>query len=80
MKHRETMMEINGLSSKPMSPCLRLFIQSLLAEHYAEIAIEECLADDAIMRKAFAPSAPLGGRQQLEVKENSMKTQSIEDI
>ena len=71
------MMEINGLSSKPMSPCLRLFIQSLLAEHYAEIAIDECLADDAIMGNAFAPSVPLGGQQQLQLKENSMKTEPL---
>src|SRR6516165_5137472 len=47
MKHRETMMNINALHSRPMSACLRLFVQSLLAEHYTEIAIEECLADDA---------------------------------
>jgi hypothetical protein len=49
--------EINALSSRPMSGCLLLFIQSLLAEHYAEIAIEECLADDAIVKNAFAPRA-----------------------
>jgi starvation-inducible DNA-binding protein len=60
-----------------MSTCLRLFIQSLLAEHYAEIAIEECLADDAIVGNAFAPSVPLGCRQQLQLKENSMKTESL---
>ena len=71
------MMNINALHSRPMSACLRLFIQSLLAEHYAEIAIEECLADDAIVGNAFAPSAPLGGRQQLQLKENSMKTESL---
>jgi hypothetical protein len=43
-----------------MSPCLRLFIQSLLAEHGAEITIDECLDDDAIVgRDAFASRAPL---------------------
>ena len=67
MKHRETMMEINALSSKPMSPCLRLFIQSLLAEHDAEIAIEECLAADP---NRETPALQLGGRQQLQLKEN----------
>ena len=77
MKHRETMMNINALHSRPMSACLRLFVQSLLAEHYTEIAIEECLADDAIVGNAFAPSASLGGRQQLQLKENSMKTESL---
>ena len=65
------MTEINALSSKPMSPCLRLFIQSLLAEHYAEIAIEECLADDANREERFrARALHLGGRQQLQLKEN----------
>jgi hypothetical protein len=66
------MMTINALSSRPMSACPRLFIRPPLAEQYAEIAIEECLADDAIMWNAFAPSVPLGGRQQLQLKENSM--------
>ena len=67
MKHRETMMKINALSSRPMSACLRLFIQSLLAEHYAEIAIEECLAVDT---NRETPALQLGGRQQLQLKEN----------
>jgi hypothetical protein len=58
------MMQINTLSSRPMSARLRLFIESPLAEHYAEIAIEECLADDATVGNAFTLSAPLGGRQQ----------------
>jgi hypothetical protein len=59
MKHRETIMKTNALTFKPMSPCLRLFIQSLLAEYDAEITIEECLADDAIAGSAaFASSAP----------------------
>jgi hypothetical protein len=58
MKHRETIMKTNALSFRSMSPCLRLFIQSLLAEYDAEIAIEECLADDAIVGSAFASSAP----------------------
>ena len=53
MKHRETMMTINALSSRPMSACLRVFIQSLLAEQYAEIAIEECLADDVNREERF---------------------------
>jgi hypothetical protein len=60
MKHRETIMRTNPLSFKPMSPCLRLFIQSLLTEGDVEIAIEECLSDDAIVGSAaFASSAPL---------------------
>jgi len=60
MKHREPIMKTNALSFKPMSPCLRLFIQSLLAEYDAEITIEECLADDAIVGSAArASSAPL---------------------
>jgi hypothetical protein len=60
MKHREIVMKNNALIFGPMSPCLRLFVQSLLAEYDAEIAIEECLADDAIVGSAaFASSAPL---------------------
>jgi hypothetical protein len=59
MKHSEIIMKTNALSFKPMSPCLRLFIQSLLAEYDAEIAVEECLADDAIVGSAaFASSSP----------------------
>jgi len=77
MEHRETMMTINALRSRPMSACLRLFIESLLAGHYADIAIEECLADDAIMGNAYAPSVPLGDRQQLQLNENSMKTETL---
>ena len=77
MERRETMMKISALSSRPMSSCLRFFIQSLLAEHYAEIAIEECLADGAIVGNAFAPSASLGGRQQLQLMEGPMKTESL---
>ena len=53
------LVQTNALTFKPMSPCLRLFIQSLLAEYDAEITIEECLADDAIVGSAFASSAPL---------------------
>jgi starvation-inducible DNA-binding protein len=72
------MMTIKAQSSSPMSACLRLFIQSLLAEHYTEIAIEKCLADDAIRGERFSgPAFPLGGRQQLQLKENSMKTESL---
>ena len=48
------LVQTKALTFKPMSPCLRLFFQSLLAE-YAETTIEECLADDAI-----AGSAALG--------------------
>ena len=56
MKTRTT----NSVSFRPMSPCLRLFIQSVLAEHGAEITIDECLDDDAIVGSdAFASSAPL---------------------
>jgi len=52
--------QTNALTFKLMSPCLRLFIQSLLAEYDAEITIEECLADDAIVGSArLASSAPL---------------------
>jgi hypothetical protein len=72
MKHRETMMEINALTSKPMSACLRVFIQSLLAEQYAEVAIEECLADDANREERFrAPALPLA----VDNNYNSRRTQ-----
>ena len=58
MKTRNT----NSVSFRPMSPCLRLFIQSLLAEHGAEITIDECLDDDAIVGSdAFASRATLAG-------------------
>jgi hypothetical protein len=71
MKHRETMMKINALGSRPMSACLRLFIQSLLAEHYTEIAIEESLADDANREeRSRALAHHLVGQQQLQLKEN----------
>ena len=54
------LVQTNALTFKPMSPCLRLFVQSLLAEYDAEITIEECLADDAIVGSAaLASSAPL---------------------
>lgn len=58
----ETVMKTNALSFKPMSPCLRLFIQSLLAGQGTEAMFEELpLADDAIVGSAaFASSAPLG--------------------
>lgn len=53
-------MKTNPLTFKPMSTCLRLFIRSLLADCDAEIAIEECLAEDAIVGSAaFASGAPL---------------------
>jgi hypothetical protein len=53
-------MKTNAPSFKAMSPCLRLFIQSLLAEYDGEITIEKYLADDAIEGSAaFASSAPL---------------------
>ena len=56
MKTRNT----HAVSFRPMSPCLRLFIQSLLAEEGAGRTIEECLDDDAIVGSAaFASSAPL---------------------
>jgi hypothetical protein len=56
MKTRNT----HGVRFRLMSPCLRLFIQSLLAEHDAEITIDECLDDDAVVGSdAFASSAPL---------------------
>jgi hypothetical protein len=56
---RETIMKTNALSFRSMSPCFRLFIESLLAEYDAEVTIEECLADDAIVGSAaFASSAP----------------------
>jgi hypothetical protein len=62
-KHREIVMKTrntNSVSFRPMSPCLRLFIQSLLAEHGAEITIDECPDDDAIVGSdAFASRAPL---------------------
>ena len=62
-KHREMVMKTrntHAVSVAPMSPCLRLFIQSLLAEHGAEIAIDECLDDDAIVGSdVFASRAPL---------------------
>ena len=62
-EHREMVMKTrntHAVSVRPMSPCLRLFIQSLLAEHGAEITIDECLDDDAIVGSDdFASSAPL---------------------
>jgi hypothetical protein len=62
MRHTEAIMKTqkdNRLSLRPMSRCLRLFIQSLLAGD-AEITIEECLDADAILGSAaFASSAPL---------------------
>ena len=63
-------MKTNALSFRSMSPCLRLFIQSLLAEYDAEIAIEECLADDAIVRSAFASSAPLAVDNNYNLRRN----------
>jgi hypothetical protein len=61
MKHIETIMKTDALSFKPMSPCLRLFIQNLLAEQGTETMIDELLlAEDAIVGSAaFAYSAPL---------------------
>jgi hypothetical protein len=64
------MMKINALSSRPISACLRLFIQSLLAEHYAEIAIEECLADDVIVGSGFASSALLAVDNNYNLRRN----------
>jgi hypothetical protein len=62
-KHREIVMKTrntNSVSVRPMSPCLRLFIQSVLAEHGAEITIDECLDDGAIVESdAFASRVPL---------------------
>jgi len=61
-KHREIVMKTrntNSVSFRPMSPCLRLFIQSLLAEHGAEITIDECLDDAIVGSDAFASRAPL---------------------
>jgi hypothetical protein len=56
MKTRNT----HAVRFSQMSPCLRLFIQSLLAEHGAEITIDGCLDDDAIAGSdAFASSASL---------------------
>jgi len=44
----------------PMSPCLKLFIESLLAENGSEISIEQFLLDDeAIMGKGLVSEAPL---------------------
>ena len=62
-EHREMVMKTRNTDAvrfRLMSPCLRLFIQSLLAEHGAEITIDECLDDDAIVGSDdFASSAPL---------------------
>lgn len=65
MKHVETITKSNRSSFKPMSPCLRLFIEALLGEQGADITIEELrLADDAIMGSAaFASSAPLAANK-----------------
>ena len=65
MKHIEIIMKSNPLSFTPMSPCLRLFIETLPAEQGAEITIEELLpADDAIVGcAAFASSAPLAANK-----------------
>lgn len=61
MKQIETIMKTRLLGFQPPSPCLRFFIQTLLAEPDTEIMIEELLlADDAIVGSAaFASSAPL---------------------
>lgn len=61
MKHIEILMKTNTLSFKPMSPCLRLFIQTLLAEQGTETMIDNLLlAEDAIVGGAgFVCSAPL---------------------
>ena len=65
MKHIETIMKSDHLSFKPMSPCLRLFIEALLAEHSTDITIEELrLADNPIMgNAAFSSSAPLAANK-----------------
>ena len=65
MKHIEITMKSNPLSFKSMSPCLRLFIETLLAEQGIDITIEELLlADDAIVGSAaFASSAPLAANK-----------------
>ena len=61
-EHREMVMKTrntHAVSFRPMSPCLRLFIQSLLAEGGVGSTIEECLDCDAIVGSdAFASSAP----------------------
>ena len=63
------LVQTKALTFKPMSPCLRLFFRSLLAEYDAETTIEECLADDAIVGSAaFAFNAPPGGRQELPLR------------
>lgn len=64
MKQIEIAMK-NPLSFKPISPCLRLFIENLLAEQGVDITIEELLlADDAIVGSAaFASSAPLAANK-----------------
>jgi len=62
-KHRETVMKTrnsNAVSFRPISPCLRLFIESLLAEDGAGSTIEECLDHDAIVGSdAFVSGGPL---------------------
>ena len=48
-------------SFQPVSPCLKLFIESLLAESGSEISIEQLLVnDEAVARSAtFASTAPM---------------------
>ena len=70
MKHIEIIMKSNSLSFKPMSPCLRLFIENLLDEQGIDITIEELiLADDAIVGSAaFASGAPLAANKRLQLR------------
>jgi hypothetical protein len=72
MKHTEAIMKTqkdDTLSLRPMSPCLRFFIQSLLADYDAEITIQKCLDADAIAGSAaFATSAPWAARQALQLR------------
>ena len=62
-EHGEMVMKTkntHAVSFRRMSPCLRFFIQALFAEHSAEITIDECLDDDAIVESdAFASGAPM---------------------
>jgi hypothetical protein len=63
-------MKTDVLRFKPMSPCLRLFIQNPLVGQGTETMIDELLlAEDAIVGSAaFASSAPLAAEQTLQLR------------
>jgi len=55
------MIKPTGLNLQPMSPCLKLFIEYLMAENGAEISIEQFVLDDepVVESAIFASDAPM---------------------